>query len=517
MLQHTQAPSILLVVSLMIVTHVCAESICGSGKPALGDREESLMEAFDRSPMGDREGWKLKKDEAGIKVYVRKTGVSPIFTWYAFDRLFRAEVDYTIVSGPLAENWSTADGVYPGDYGTIEGDLGTWQYLWRGDQMTTDPCNRRIVVDNGTLTAYECHHEVGGYGFGKVWVWLDNFHGAQAFYPLNHVFWNFSSSGEFGPDGYAYFYVGQLYSDMHAATGGGALSPAGSDFMAIRPPKNVNPEAAGSMYFGAILYSNYHEEDPDFSMAQMTLSGIEIEPYDAEIQVFPPDDYGPFTEDFRGITETYRPLVIEVWPFLTLEGFVSIPGTFGRWGAHFYSTQYNTNPCDTRVEVDNGQVVVHSCHHEYLGGGQGYARFQLESLYMDVPYFDMTNITWDLDHTAPGGSATDVLSIGISGFGRWDSPGGVDPGSLNLDPIRKLILVGDGTMWPDFAFKSRVAWTEAPQEVNEFQINVNEVIITGVPPEGAEGQGEQQLFTYDGYPIPNFSLADHKESEESLK
>jgi len=78
MLEHTQAPSILLVVSLMITTHVCAESICGSGNPALGDREESLMEAFDRSPMGDREGWKLKKDEAGIKVYVRKTGVSPI-------------------------------------------------------------------------------------------------------------------------------------------------------------------------------------------------------------------------------------------------------------------------------------------------------------------------------------------------------------------------------------------------------------------------------------------------------
>jgi len=78
MVRYSQIRTILVLLILMIPARVWAESICGFQTSTLGEREESLMEAFDRSPMGGEEGWKLKKDEAGIKVYVRKTDVSPI-------------------------------------------------------------------------------------------------------------------------------------------------------------------------------------------------------------------------------------------------------------------------------------------------------------------------------------------------------------------------------------------------------------------------------------------------------
>ena len=128
MLQHTQIRTILLLLILMIPAQVCAESICAFETSALGDREESLMEAFDRSPMGGEQGWKLKKDEAGIKVYVRKTDASPI---KAFRGVMVLHVDMPTLVAFLMDDESAPE----------------WAPL----------CEESKVVDKANETAYYVH------------------------------------------------------------------------------------------------------------------------------------------------------------------------------------------------------------------------------------------------------------------------------------------------------------------------------------------------------------------------
>jgi hypothetical protein len=128
MVHYTHIRTILVLLILIVSARVCAESICGFETSALGDREESLMEAFDRSPMGGEEGWKLKKNEGGIKVYVRKTDVSPI---KAFRGVMVLRVDMATLVAFLMDDESAPE----------------WAPL----------CEESKVVDKANETAYYVH------------------------------------------------------------------------------------------------------------------------------------------------------------------------------------------------------------------------------------------------------------------------------------------------------------------------------------------------------------------------
>ncbi len=62
--------------------------------------EEKLMAYHDKAPLGGDEGWELKKDKNGIKVYIRKTDISPV---KAFKAVMEIKADISAMTAFLMD------------------------------------------------------------------------------------------------------------------------------------------------------------------------------------------------------------------------------------------------------------------------------------------------------------------------------------------------------------------------------------------------------------------------------
>ena len=67
--------------------------------PALSP-EEKLMAFYRKAPLGGTEGWELKKEEKGIKIYVRSTSLSPI---NAFKGIMEIKADVSAMTAFLMD------------------------------------------------------------------------------------------------------------------------------------------------------------------------------------------------------------------------------------------------------------------------------------------------------------------------------------------------------------------------------------------------------------------------------
>ncbi len=353
-----------------------------------------------------------------------------------------------VTPGLFAEDFTAADGIYPGDTGYIEGDLGFWRYAWSGNQMYTPPCDelRYIEVWNGELTAHECHHEAGGEGWAAVRVWLDYMKNDLDLYPLETVDWSFSFGGEFGPSGFSEMKLGTFDSGMQTYTSSGSREMY-DDHLFLLPP---NEGATGSMYIGFMLKSDYAEELPDYSQSYANISNIVIVP-SASPEPYPHEGAVMVAETWYGQTMTYKPLITEYNLFSGISfGDVMIPGNLGIWWLLAEGTQQHVNPCRSRVELHDGVADVIECHHEHPVTSEGKVRLFLNNLNGRLSEYLINAAEFDLSGSGQSGpSGQQTFGFGFDTTGRIET-WSLHHGQVNLNNPSHFELVGDGTSNPDF-------------------------------------------------------------------
>jgi hypothetical protein len=394
-----------------------------------------------------------------------------------------ASENFYVTLGLFVEEFTGADGIYPGDSGYIEGDLGFWRYVWSGNQISTPPCDelRFIEVWDGELTAHECHHEAGGTGWGGVRVWLDYLKDDLDRYPLDQVDWSFSSEGEFGPTGFAEMKLGTYANGMQTYTSSGSRAMSG-DRLFLLPPGEGD---TGSMYIGFMIYSDYADEEPDYSQAHATIGNIVVDP-SGPPEPYPHVGVGMVAETWHGQTMTYKPLISEYNLFTGISfGDVMIPGNLGTWWLLAEGTQQHVAPCRSRVELHDGVADVIECHHEHPISSEGKVRLFLTNLDGRLSEYQVSSVEFDLSgtgHAGPGGQQTFAFGFNIAGrIETWS----LFHGQVNLTEPNLFALVGDGTSNPDFYLRLyEYSDYEPPEheETSEYISTINALHFYGELP-----------------------------------